>query len=313
MDSNWHLNEREAEENAMEALLPPEAVQREIDLFCEKVSGTLMLLDWDGFRQVNECYGREQGDRLLERFAQLLRSMVRSSDPAGHIGGDMFIVYLQKVTDEDVLQDKLAQFNEQLLAAAGEVLGEEPEFPLGVSAGAVFAPAEGMDFATLCHKAEQALEKAKEDGGHGCVVYHTEGAEDVSLRQDILRMQMALGDRHHEPGAYRLEFEEFQVLYRFLVRLVENYRTRIQVLQFRLPKAASREQAVQFQDMLVRTLRRSDCVTRSGRRHFLVALMEAGPDDALLVQERIHSAWESLMGEEACAYTFETDSIGGMV
>ena len=151
---------------------------------------------------------------------------------------------------------------------------------------------------------------AKEEG-RLCEVYRSEQEEAGDLRQGILKLQLTLGENRYEPGAYWLEFEEFPVVYRFLYRLVENYQTPVQLLQFRLPKTASKETAQEFQQMLLRTLRRSDCITRNGRRHFLVALIRAKAEDVALVEERIRSVWKKIKSSADGDYTFETDSIGG--
>jgi diguanylate cyclase (GGDEF)-like protein len=55
---------------------------------------TLVFLDLDGFKQVNDTYGHLEGDRVLSLVAQLLQSILRGSDVAGRLGGDEFAVML---------------------------------------------------------------------------------------------------------------------------------------------------------------------------------------------------------------------------
>lgn len=58
---------------------------------------SLLLLDIDGFKQVNDSYGHEVGDRLLKFIAGELTARVRSTDLAGRIGGDEFVLLLDSV------------------------------------------------------------------------------------------------------------------------------------------------------------------------------------------------------------------------
>jgi diguanylate cyclase (GGDEF)-like protein len=55
----------------------------------------LLILDLDGFKKVNDRAGHAAGDRLLVRFAQLLRKEVRAEDLPARVGGDEFAVYLE--------------------------------------------------------------------------------------------------------------------------------------------------------------------------------------------------------------------------
>lgn len=64
-------------------------------LMLRKVPHTLMLIDLDDFKQVNDTYGHLTGDQLLKDMGQLLRAHTRSLDTVARIGGDEFVVLLQ--------------------------------------------------------------------------------------------------------------------------------------------------------------------------------------------------------------------------
>ena len=101
-------------------------------------------------------------------------------------------------------------------------------------------------------------------------------------------MQMILGERNKPSGAYVIEFEQFKMIYRLAVRLVDNYQKGIQLLQFTLDDASASEE---FLDLLSRSLRRSDCVTQHGSNQFFVLLMSAMQDDVEIVKRRILERW----------------------
>ena len=71
----------------------------------------VMMIDLDNFKQVNDTHGHAEGDKLLLTFADILKSVIRSSDLAFRLGGDEF-VYLLANSDENachVLADRLQQ------------------------------------------------------------------------------------------------------------------------------------------------------------------------------------------------------------
>lgn len=64
---------------------------------------SLMMMDLDHFKQINDRYGHQGGDRVLELFAQILRQEVRSSDYVSRFGGEEFLVLLTDARQQDAL------------------------------------------------------------------------------------------------------------------------------------------------------------------------------------------------------------------
>ena len=56
---------------------------------------SLAVIDVDHFKQINDSYGHESGDRVIQRVSELLRSSVRGADLVGRLGGDEFVILLQ--------------------------------------------------------------------------------------------------------------------------------------------------------------------------------------------------------------------------
>ena len=210
--------------------------------------------------------------------------MIRVNDLAGRTGGDEFIAFLEKISDETVLKAKTAFLNEQLLISAKKLLGDDMEIPLGTSVGAVFVPDEGRDFQKLCEKADKALYEVKKHGKHGISIFSANQGKKTSMLEGISQMRMILGERNIESGAYFVEFEIFKHIYRFLVRLAESYKFRLILMQFTLPDNFSEE----FKETLLKSLRKSDCVTQNGKK-FLILLPEVSEKDSEDVRDRILS------------------------
>ena len=294
-------------------LLNKGAAQEEIAELCEKVPGALMMIDLDNFKLVNDIYGHAMGDRILIRFSEIIRGMIRSVDLAGRMGGDEFIAYLQDVKEPAVVREKTAYLNEELLASAKEYMGEDMGIPLGASVGAVFAPSQGTDFVQLCRRADQALYTVKQHGKHGAGFYeaaHLEGMEEAPGKS-VSHMQKILGERHSEPGALLMDFNRFQGIYQFLARQDNNRRKHIQLLQFTLNSEQPEEGvAEQFRDMLRHSLRSSDCVMQNGVSQFFVLLMNAGEEECRILEARLRRNWESIPVSAHCGYDCDAESMG---
>ncbi|SKA50109.1 diguanylate cyclase (GGDEF) domain-containing protein [Enterovibrio nigricans DSM 22720] len=69
----------------------------------------LMIFDMDNFKQVNDTYGHLDGDKVLRRFAMLLKQAIRASDRCYRLGGDEFAVLLTPATRESaqLVNDRL--------------------------------------------------------------------------------------------------------------------------------------------------------------------------------------------------------------
>ena len=281
-----HGLEIAASTDALTKLLNKAATQKKLAALVKEAFGALLMVDLDSFKLVNDIYGHLAGDKILIHFADLIRCMIRENDVAGRMGGDEFIVFLQNVDDEKVLTAKANFLNESILIEAKNLLGNEMQIPLGVSIGAVFVPDEGDDFPKLYEKADAALYKIKQRGKHGIAIFGEKShSEKSSAVEGISQMRMILGERNVEAGAYFVEFETFKKIYRLLTRMADSYKKGLVLMQFTLTEENFAEE---FKDVVIRSLRRSDCVTRSGKK-FLILLPEATEVEADGVRNRIFS------------------------
>ena len=290
-----HGLEIAASTDALTKLLNKAATQKKLAALVKEAFGALLMVDLDSFKLVNDIYGHLAGDKILIHFADLIRYMIRENDVAGRMGGDEFIVFLQNVDDEKVLTAKANFLNESILIEAKNLLGNEMQIPLGVSIGAVFVPDEGNDFPKLYEKADAALYKIKQRGKHGIAIFGDKShSEKSSAVEGISQMRMILGERNVETGAYFVEFEAFKKIYRLLARMAESYKKGLVLMQFTLSEKIFAEE---FKEILIHSLRRSDCVTQSGKK-FLVLLLEATELEADGMKNRIFSRLKDFNARE---------------
>ncbi|MDO5392661.1 MAG: GGDEF domain-containing protein [Eubacteriales bacterium] len=126
----------------------------------------LLLIDVDLFKEVNDTYGHEIGDKVLRKVAQMLYASFRSSDFVARIGGDEFAVIMTDVTSKqkDVILNKVQTVNDHL----GR--GQDGLPKVSLSVGVAFS-SEGFD-QNLYKNADRALYQVKEQGRCGCSFYN---------------------------------------------------------------------------------------------------------------------------------------------
>jgi len=94
-ESKLKVVEQLALQDALTGLSNRRTVEERIDWrIAEKQTFCVVMLDLDGFKQVNDSYGHATGDGLLQQFSRELRSNMRSTDVVGRWGGDEFIMVL---------------------------------------------------------------------------------------------------------------------------------------------------------------------------------------------------------------------------
>jgi len=126
---------------------------------------TLVMLDIDHFKQINDSHGHAHGDRVLSDMGQLLRGHSRQSDIACRYGGEEFVMVLVNATAEEARQ-RAEDWRHRLSQAVFEA-GEQ-QFSVTVSAGiAQWLP--GEQAAELFARADTALYRAKH-AGRNCVI-----------------------------------------------------------------------------------------------------------------------------------------------
>jgi diguanylate cyclase (GGDEF)-like protein len=118
---------------------------------------TVLFIDLDGFKRVNDTLGHDVGDLVLCDAAERLRSAVRSSDVVARVGGDEFAVLLQGVTPDEgaAFAFKLAG----ILSAPYEAAGERGR--ISASIGSAAFPQSGESAQDLIKRADEAMYRVK--------------------------------------------------------------------------------------------------------------------------------------------------------
>lgn len=123
----------------------------------------ILFIDLDGFKQVNDRYGHDLGDRLLIEVAERLRRNVRAGDLVGRYAGDEFVVMLNQVTTREAVEP-LRRHIVALLKQPFEALSDgedEPGITFGGSVGEAWFPQDADNTLSLLKVADRNMYRRK--------------------------------------------------------------------------------------------------------------------------------------------------------
>jgi diguanylate cyclase (GGDEF)-like protein/PAS domain S-box-containing protein len=121
----------------------------------------VLFYDLDRFKPVNDRYGHEVGDKLLQMVAARLKTLVRDTDTVTRLGGDEFVILLTGIAGSEVAE-QLLQKTVAAIRESYEIDGHAIE--IGVSAGLSIFPDHGSDSLSLIRHADAAMYSMKQQG-----------------------------------------------------------------------------------------------------------------------------------------------------
>lgn len=160
---------------------------------------TMMFIDLDNFKNINDSFGHHAGDKLLTTIVERLHGFIREADTISRQGGDEFIVMLSNIREQDVVT-RIAK--KMLDALAAPVIFEGNTFAISASIGISLFPDDGQDFDELLRNADDAMYDAKSSGKNGYRFFTKTMSRDARRR---LHLQVDLRNA--------LENGEFQLYY----------------------------------------------------------------------------------------------------
>ena len=156
------------------------------------------VVDLDFFKGLNDSWGHEVGDKVLQALAHVLTNCLRPGDIAGRLGGDEFMVALVN-SDTETAEEVM----ERLRVALARVQYDAVHIPLSMSGGIARFPFDGTTAESLVGLADQGLYHAKATGRGRCVVYsphlaveETRRVHERNLRTTVEAMARAVDTRN---------------------------------------------------------------------------------------------------------------------
>ncbi|MGO4377445.1 putative bifunctional diguanylate cyclase/phosphodiesterase [Pseudoduganella sp. RAF53_2] len=167
----------------------------------QETAVSLLLLDLDNFKVVNDTLGHDTGDTLLRQVAQRLTDALRSTDIICRIGGDEFVVIVEPERDE-ISPDRVARKILHALAAPFQL--DRHQLFVTASVGVSAYPRDALNAASLMRCADIAMYHAKNKGKNAYEIFHPEMAQKASKRLALeanLRRALDNGELslHYQP------------------------------------------------------------------------------------------------------------------
>ena len=144
---------------------------------------SLFYIDLDGFKPINDAYGHQQGDRLLNKIAEALRYTIHPDAICARLGGDEFTLVIPLQLDEPLISQLATMIIQQV--SRPHCLASAESISVGASVGVACYPEHAKDFATLLLCADAAMYQAKHQGRAGWVHYHP-GMEQQLQRHTLI-------------------------------------------------------------------------------------------------------------------------------
>lgn len=130
-------------------------------------STALLFIDLDNFKPVNDTYGHQVGDQVLQGVARLLRELAQPDDIIGRYGGDEFVLLIKQVRNIKTL----TELTNKIVSAMGTLEYEgKDDVVVSCSLGAALAPQDGTDLTQLIYIADQRLYDAKHRGKNTAIL-----------------------------------------------------------------------------------------------------------------------------------------------
>lgn len=314
----------ELEKDSLTGFLNRRSFEEKIEKFLRKPMsyGTFFMMDMDNFKSVNDTYGHLAGDELILIFADIIKNCVREQDFVCRVGGDEFAIFFPYLDKEKVIRKRADEII-SCFAKERERLGYSN---CSVSIGIMtkYAKSNNMDYDKLYKCADNALYYVKNNGKDDFHIYASaimDGGMD-SLEQEQLDVQQLIqrvAERKEYMGAYRVEYDSFSYIYRFIARNVERTKQPVQIALFTFPlKEKSEEEVMKIQNSLAllekaiaQSLRRGDVTSRISLTQQIVILMGANKENGMHVVDRMVQCYDGLAGEEGLKIEYDIKDVSG--
>lgn len=168
----------------------------------------VMMVDLDGFKDVNDSLGHARGDEILVSVAKKIQSSVRAGDLVARMGGDEFAVLLPGVSDFKLAAETAERIIQEISQA---MIVEEHQINISASIGTVLYPMHGITAQDLLTSADLALYQAKAEG-RNCHRFFTREMREIFQAKHAFQLEFI--------RAY--EQSEFEVFYQPQVNLITN-------------------------------------------------------------------------------------------
>lgn len=298
-------------------------IQTELDSLPENATGSFLILDLDNFKGINDTYGHVVGDAALVAFANTLKGFVHKDDIVARIGGDEFAVFLKDCYGKELLSGRIENLIKQVEHQICIIKEDDSES--SVSIGISAFPFDGRSFIELYNNADKALYFVKQNGKSDFHFFDPEekysfGETENTEVIDITQLRGFIEESEPDEGVFKVEYNSFKNIYRFLKRYSQRSGNSIQILLFTLkdlslgvsPKNNELVLSMRVLENCIKdSLRKNDVATKYTSSQFLVILMDVEEIDRQLVVDRILNNWSICNQYQNILLKYDIEEIKG--
>ena len=149
----------------------------------DKTPFTLMILDLDNFKQINDSFGHLSGDFVLETVGNNLREYCYKKMYVGRYGGDEFLILIPNITDYDEIHKLLEKLYERNKLFRRYYNDGLRNIYVTVTCGCANYPADATNYEDLFSKADKALYRGKTKGRNCYIIYVESKHKDIVVTE----------------------------------------------------------------------------------------------------------------------------------
>jgi len=158
----------------------------------------ILFIDLDHFKEINDGFGHDIGDKVLQEVAIRLQNVIRDIDTVSRWGGDEFVILLEHIKDTknivNIANKILEEFRRKIIIT-------KEVFFISTSIGVAMYPNDGKDINTLLKNADTAMYEAKDDGRNNYQFYAKE-MTSKAFEKVILETELRNAIQNNELKAY---------------------------------------------------------------------------------------------------------------
>lgn len=154
----------------------------------KKMKFSMVFIDLDNFKRINDSMGHHAGDLLLQEVALRLKAAIHPDDMLGRLGGDEFALIIQRQLEEDEILEYLESLRKEILK---KFYIEKTEITISASFGISVYPRDGDNSTDLLKCSDTAMYKVKEDGKNGVQFFSKEMKDKIFMRMELEKRLLA--------------------------------------------------------------------------------------------------------------------------
>lgn len=259
--------------------------------------GVMFLMDIDNFTYVNENYGHIAGDHIICRLADVIRSHIETTANMCRISGDEFAIFYREKRSPEWLEEKARALMQDFKESISEI---DIDHKLSISIGIVHTNNPNERGKDLLQKCDKALYYIKKNGKDNFQILQR-GKESSSksfnkgVQIDMARLKSRLTEGSVPVGAYSVDYDNFEKIYRLIARTISRTQTNSQIILLSLTENVHGSMDITdlneamnvLERCIVGSLRKGDVTARYSSSQQVIIMMDSNLENGHMIAQRI--------------------------